>query len=166
MRWLQSLTAALLLAITLPTLAASPAPEISLKDFSNQTHTLAMYKGKVVLLNFWATWCGPCQVEMPHLQAMYTELKDQGLVVLGISADDARTSSQVRSIVMAKKLTYPVLLDTSTIAVNAYNPSKTLPFNAIIARDGTLAYQHSGYNAGDENTLKTEILGLLAQTTP
>ena len=159
MRWLSALT---LLVLTLTALAGTPAPEISLRDLGGQQYTLSSYKGKVVLLNFWATWCGPCQVEMPHLQEIYTEFKDKGLVILGISADDARTSSQVRSIVSAKKLTYPVLLDTSSVAVNAYNPSKTLPFNAIIAKDGTLAYQHSGYNAGDETTLRDKIIELLA----
>lgn len=138
------------------------APEFSLRDINNASQTLSQYKGKVVLLNFWATWCGPCQVEMPHLQAMFKELESKGLVVLGISADSARDASKVKPLVMAKGLTYPILLDPQTTVVAQYNPSKTLPYNVLIDRAGNIASVHSGYNPGDEVKLKAEIEKLLA----
>jgi peroxiredoxin len=142
---------------------AGAAMDFSLRDLNNVSHTLSQYKGKVVVMSFWATWCGPCQVEMPHLQAMYTELGPQGLVILGISTDDARTSSQVRTIVNAKKVTYPILLDTDTAVVARYNPAKTLPYTVTVDRAGAVADQHAGYNAGDEVKLKELVVGLLAK---
>jgi peroxiredoxin len=142
------------------------APDFSLRDINNATQTLSQYKGKVVLVNFWATWCGPCQVEMPHLEAMWKELGPKGLVVLGISADSARDASKVKPLAMSKGLTYPVLLDPQTTAVSLYNPTKTLPFNVIVDRSGMIAEVHAGYNPGDEVGLKAKIVELLGAATP
>lgn len=142
------------------------APAFSLRDINNASQTLAQYKGKVVLLNFWATWCGPCQVEMPHLEAMYKELGPKGLVILGISADSARDASKVKPLVMAKGLTYPILLDPQTTVVAQYNPSKTLPYNVLVDRAGNIVSVHSGYNPGDEVKLKAELEALLAAPAP
>jgi cytochrome c biogenesis protein CcmG/thiol:disulfide interchange protein DsbE len=146
--------------------ANGPAPAFSLRDLNNTTQTLAQYKGKVVLLNFWATWCGPCQVEMPHLEAMYKELGPKGLVVLGISADAARDASKVKPLVVSKGLTYPVLLDQQTTVVAAYNPTKTLPYNVLINRAGGIEQVFSGYNPGDEVKLKAAVEALLAKSAP
>ncbi len=142
--------------------AGKPAQDFTLRDTNNATQSLSMYKGKVVLMNFWATWCGPCQVEMPHLQKMYTELGPQGFVVLGISADDAKTTSMVKPLAKNKGLTYPVLLDIQSAVVSQYNPSKTLPYNVLVDRSGNVASVHSGYNAGDEVTLRKAVEALLA----
>jgi len=87
-------------------------------------------------------------------------------MVLGISADDARTSSMVRPIVTSKKLTYPILLDTETKVVSAYDPSKTLPFTVVIDRAGQVVETHAGYNAGDEVALKAKVVELLGQNAP
>jgi peroxiredoxin len=153
--------AALLLATAVAS-AGGAAPEFSLRDLAGVSHTLAESRGKVVLVNFWATWCGPCQVEMPHLQKMHTDLAAKGLVVLGISTDDAKTGSMVKQIVKAKGLTYSVLLDPQTQAVAAYNPSKTLPFTALVDRQGNLAQVFSGYNPGDEVAVRARVEALLA----
>jgi peroxiredoxin len=163
-----ALAGAALVAVapTVPSaLAASSkvAPAFTLRDVNNRSHSLAQYAGKVVLVNFWATWCQPCMVEMPHLEAMYKELGPNGLVVLGISADAARDAGKVKPLVMTKGLTYPVLLDPQTTVVSAYNPSKTMPFNVVVDRDGTIASVHSGYNPGDEVALRNEIMSLLAK---
>lgn len=142
--------------------AGKAAADFSLRDLANTTQTLSQYKGKVVLLNFWATWCGPCQVEMPHLQKMYTDLGPKGFVVIGISTDDARSAAAVKPIVKSKGLTYPVLLDQQTTVVSQYNPAKTLPFNVLIDRDGNIASVFSGYNPGDEVKVRQAVEALLA----
>ncbi len=141
--------------------AGKPAQDFTLRDTNNLNQTLSTYKGKVVLINFWATWCGPCQVEMPHLQRMYTELGPQGLVVLGISADDAKTTSMVKPLAKNKGLTYPVLLDIQSAVVTQYNPSKTLPYNVLVDRKGMVANVYSGYNPGDEVALRKAVEALL-----
>ena len=165
MRWFHFLSLSLAL-LTLPAMAGNAAPDFTLRNLTNEAVTLSGFKGKVVVLSFWATWCNPCQAEMPHLEKMYEDLKDQGLVVVGISADDAKSSSMIRPIVAGKKLTYPVLLDPQTQVVNLYNPNKTLPFTVLIDRAGNLVESHAGYNAGDEVGLREKVVALLGQTSP
>lgn len=146
-----------------PAHAGKAAPDFSLRDLSNQPQTLSQYRGKVVLVNFWATWCGPCKVEMPHLQAMYEELGSKGFVVLGISADDSRSASAVKPTAMSFGLKYPVLQDKDSAVVSQYNPSKTLPYNVVVDRLGNIANVFSGYNPGDEVKVKAAVVALLGQ---
>jgi peroxiredoxin len=153
--------ASLALAMPLAASAADKATDFALRDIDSHDVTLSQYKGQVVVMQFWATWCGPCKVEMPHLQKMYTELKDQGMVVLSVSTDDARTASQVKPFVKKMKYTFPVLLDKESTVVGAYNPSKTLPYLVIIDRNGDVVQRHSGYNPGDEVHVHEEVVAAL-----
>ena len=150
-------------AFATPALAGKAAPDFSLRDLSNQTQTLSQHRGKVVLVNFWATWCGPCKVEMPHLQAMYEELSPKGFIVLGISADDSRSASAVKPTAMSFGLKYPVLQDKDSAVVSLYNPSKTLPYNVVVDRLGNIANVFTGYNPGDEVKVKAAVVALLGQ---
>lgn len=152
--WLRG--AAVTAAIALSSLAhaAEQAPDFSLRDINGQTVTLSEHKGQTVLLSFWATWCGPCKVEMPHLHELYKEKKDQGFTVLSISSDDARSASQVKPYIKKMGYTFPVLLDKESEVTGAYNPLKTLPYTVIINRQGEIAHKHSGYNPGDEVEIK------------
>ncbi len=138
------------------------ATDFTLRDIENRAVSLADYRGSVVLMNFWATWCGPCMQEMPHLQTMYDDLKDQGFVVLSVSTDDARDASKVKPLVKAKRLTFPVVLDKETTVVSQYNPAKTLPYTVLIDRQGKVAKVHQGYNPGDEEAMRAEVEALLA----
>ncbi len=143
--------------------AVGSAAEFSLKDLDGREVKLSSFKGKVVLVNFWATWCGPCQVEMPKLQEIYAELGAKGVQIVGISTDEAKLNAAVKPLVMSKHLTYPILRDPDTKVVSQFNPAKTLPFNMLVGKDGKIASVHSGYNPGDEVKLKEELLALLAK---
>ena len=143
------------------------AADFTLRDLTNKQVTLSDYRGKIVLINFWATYCGPCMVEMPHLQKMYAELQDRGFEVLSISIDEARQASMVNAISKRNRLTFPVLLDKDTSVVSQYNPAKVLPYTILLDADGRIHTIHQGYNPGDEAALKEEILALLdASNTP
>ena len=100
------------------------------------------------------------------MQRLFEKYGPEGLVVLSISTDDARSSAQVKPLIKAKGLTCPVLLDKETSVVSLYNPAKTLPFSVLLDRGGQIAKVHSGYNPGDEVALETEIQGLLTPPTP
>ncbi len=140
------------------------APDFSLRDVDNRAVSLSDYAGKVVLLNFWATWCQPCQVEMPQLDKLQRELGDKGLVVLAISTDDARSASTVKPLVKRNGYTFRVLLDKETKVVSMYNPAKTLPYSVLVDREGRIAYVHMGYTPGDEVEIREKIEALLAGT--
>jgi peroxiredoxin len=142
---------------------AGDASDFTLRDVEGQQVSLSQYQGQVVVMSFWATWCGPCKVEMPHLNDMYVELKDKGLVVLSIATDDARTASQAKMFVKKNGYAFPVLLDTESTVSGVYNPTATLPYTVIIDKQGNKVKEHSGYNPGDEVGLRKEIDELLAK---
>jgi peroxiredoxin len=118
-------------------LSQGPAPEFALANLEGQTVRLADYRGQVVLLNFWATWCTPCEAEMPDLNALYL---DQGekhdFVVVAINkGEDAAT---VRPFVMKRHLAFPVLLDeTGDVSVKRF-AVRVLPMSLIIDREGVI----------------------------
>lgn len=149
--------------VVAPPAQAASATDFALRDLNGTQHKLSQYAGKVVLLNFWATWCGPCQVEMPHLEAMHKELGPKGLVILGISTDDAKLDATVKPLVKGKGLTYTILRDPQTTVVSQFNPAKTLPFNVLVDKAGQVAKVHAGYNPGDEVALKAELVELMAK---
>ena len=114
-------------------------------------------------MSFWATWCGPCKVEMAHLHEMYEELKDDGFVVLSVSSDDARTTSQVKPYIKRKRYNFPVVLDKKSTVTLSYNPTKTLPYSVLVGKDFSVSKRYSGYNPGDEVKVKKDILEELAK---
>ena len=115
--------------------------DLTVKDMNGASVRLADYKGKVILLNFWATWCGPCQAEIPELVDTYAEYKDRGVVILGISIDD--TAETLRAYAAQKRMTYPVLLMQDDID-QAYGPIFGVPVTYFIGRDGTISKKHFG----------------------
>lgn len=143
---------------------ADPAPAFTLRNTDGDNVSLSDFEGNVVLVDFWATWCGPCKQELPHLQEMVDELGDQGLTVLAISTDDARDKAKVKPYIRRSGFTMPVLYDTQSEVLTAYNPAKTLPFLVVVGRDGQIAGVHSGYNPGDEVALREEVEALLTST--
>lgn len=155
------LSALLGLFLLAPAAYSQTAPDFTLPDLNRQQISLSDYRGQVVVVDFWATWCGPCQVEMPHLQAIYDDLHERGVQVLAVSVDEARTASRVKPHIMSRGFTFPVLLDTSTEVVARYNPQMILPYVVVVDQSGKIVYRHSGYSAGDEVELRSVVMGLL-----
>ena len=127
-----------------------------LKDQNNLPVKLADYKGKVVLVNFWATWCGPCKTEIPAFVQLYSEYKDKGLVIAGISIDDSPET--LRPFAKEWKMQYPILLMQSDIE-DAYGPFYGVPTSYLLARDGTICTKHIG--PASKEAFEHEIRALL-----
>ncbi len=119
----------------------SVAPDFSLQDLNGQPLELASYRGKVVLLDFWATWCTPCRGEIPHFVEFQNKYRDQGLQVIGISMDDG--PRPVREFYQRFKMNYPVALGNEKVA-DAYGGVLGLPVTFLIGRDGRVAAKYVG----------------------
>jgi peroxiredoxin len=112
------------------------APDFELKSLDGRTAKLSDYRGKTVLLNFWATWCAPCRVEMPTLVALYEKYHTQGLEIIGVSMDDG-SQERVAKFASEMKINYPILLGNSSVADN-YGGLRLLPQTVFISRDGKI----------------------------
>jgi peroxiredoxin len=135
-----------------------PTPKFSLKDASGQSVRPADYQGKVVLLDFWATWCGPCKIEIPWFMEMEREYKDKGFAVLGISMDEDGWNA-VKPYVQNMKMNYRVLLGNDEVST-AYGGLDSLPTTLLIDRQGKIASVHVGITMGKEE-FKNAIVQLL-----
>ena len=163
-RWIIAATAALALALlTFPMLtggggalsvANTPAPEgatckgegvanldLTLKDPSGGTVKMADYKGKVVLLNFWGTWCPPCRVEIPGFIEVQNAYRDKGFEIVGVAVED--TADAVKSFAAEMKINYALAMSQEDVE-NAYGPIYGLPLSFFIARDGSICRKHFG----------------------
>jgi thiol-disulfide isomerase/thioredoxin len=133
------------------------APEFSLTDINGAKLALSDYQGKVVLLDFWATWCGPCRIEIPEFVQMEQRYRDQGFAVLGVAMQD--TPDSVGKFYQQFKLNYPVAMGNSQLAA-LYGGIFGLPTSFLIGRDGRIYSQHSGTTGAD--VFESEIQQLLA----
>ena len=135
---------------------------IVLKDLNNKEFKLDNYIGKkVVMLNFWATWCSPCKKELPVLDKLYNDYKDEGFVVLSVSLDDSSEFSDVKSFISSNKLTLPVLLDPNSECSDYYNPSKDAPYSILFDKSGKIIKKYLGFHSGDEEEIENLIKSLL-----
>ncbi len=120
----------------------NPAPDFELMDVTGKPVKLSDFKGKVVLLNFWATWCGPCKVEIPWFIEFEQKYKDQGLVVLGVSMDEEGWA-MVKPYLESAKVNYRVVIGTDRVGT-LYGGVESLPTTFMIDRDGKIASTHIG----------------------
>jgi len=139
-----------------PGMTGSPAAAFSLQDLNGKPLTLADYSGKVVLLNFWATWCTPCRGEIPQFVDFQNTYGSQGLQLIGISMDDDPTP--VRAFYQQFKMNYPVAIGSASLA-ESYGGVLGLPVTLLIGRDGRIAARYVG--ATDLNALQQKIQSLL-----
>jgi peroxiredoxin len=124
------------------------APEFALKDSNGQTVHLTDYKGKVVLLDFWATWCGPCKVEIPWFIEFEQQFKDRGFAVLGVSMDEDGWDA-VKPYIEDHKINYRVMLGNEQVS-DIYGGLDSLPTTLLIDREGKIASVHIGLSLGKE----------------
>lgn len=139
------------------TVARQLAPEFSLTDLSGKTLDLAAFRGKVVLLDFWATWCAPCRTEIPHFVDLQNRYRDRGLQVIGISLDD--DPAAVREFYQQLGMNYPVAIGDAALA-ERYGGILGLPVALVIGCDGRIYSHHAGET--DVSVFEREIQPLLA----
>ena len=123
------------------------APDFTLKSLDGGNLRLAEYRGQVVLINFWASWCGPCRQEMPLLDRLHHRYEDTGFAVLGINVEGDSDSAQ--EIVDKTKVTFPILIDDGQKVSELYS-LEAMPSTVVVDRDGVIRYVHLGYKPGDE----------------
>jgi len=134
-----------------------PAPEFALKDIDGRTVNLSDYKGKVVLLNFWATWCGPCKIEIPWLIDFEQKYKDRGFAVIGVAMDDDGWQA-VKPYLAQSKINYRVILGDDSVST-LYGGVESLPTTFILDQDGKIASTHIGLVS--KSDYENEIVQLL-----
>lgn len=125
-----------------PAVANYPAPELTLSDLGGASHSLAEYRGQVVLVNLWATWCEPCKKEMPALQAFYSKHQDDGFVIIAVN--DGDPTEDVIQFAKDFKLTFPIWLDPTYIATEQAFKTLGLPSSYVIDRNGIVRLQWMG----------------------
>ncbi len=142
---------------------SSFAPDFRVTDLKGKTISLSDYKGKVLFLNFWATWCPPCRAEIPDFIEAYTQEKANGFEILGISVD-TKGKPEVAAFVDQYKINYPIVLETKENIqklINDYQPGQYIPTTIIIDKSGMIRHKQVG--AIDKETLLKYFRELAAQ---
>jgi peroxiredoxin len=118
----------------------------TLKDIDGKNVDLNTYKGNVVLLDFWATWCQPCKKEIPGFVDLYNKYKDRGFVVIGVSVDEAGSFSILKKFAKRFNMNYPVLVGHDREDIKkAFAPISGFPTTFVISRDGKICFRHTGF---------------------
>jgi peroxiredoxin len=135
----------------------SAAPDFVAKDLAGNARRLADYRGKVVLIDFWSTYCEPCKEEFPHIEALYRAKRDRGLEVIAVSMDDSDAASEVAKIAQRFGLEFPIVIDDGSQISRAYDPGRKAPLVVLVGRTGEVLDVRSGYSPGDETSLAEAV---------
>ncbi|MEM1416855.1 MAG: TlpA disulfide reductase family protein [Myxococcota bacterium] len=147
--------------VALPALAieqGARAPEIGLRDTAGQPVRLGELRGKVVLVDFWASWCAPCRQEMPALERLHTRYADRGLVIVGVNID--RDEANMRGFLERTPVSFRVVHDGSHQVADRYAPPR-MPSSYLVDQRGVIRYVHEGYRRGDAEEIERRIRDLL-----
>jgi thiol-disulfide isomerase/thioredoxin len=156
-------TLLLVALVSLPALAvtpAGPAPQFKLDSMAGKPVSLDQYKGQVVMINFWASWCGPCRTEMPILEKLHAKYKPMGFTMIGVNVEP--DSSLAANWLKTTPVTFPILFDTKSEVSKLYSVAG-MPNTVIIDRKGNLRWLHRGYKPGDENEYLDQIRALVRE---
>ena len=137
-----------------------PAPDFALKSASGENLRLSEYRGDVVMINFWATWCGPCRQEMPLLDELYTRYQRVGFNLLGVNIDD--DAAGALKMVQELGVNFPVLFDSRKEVSRLYEV-EAMPTTVLLDREGRVRHVHHGYKPGYEEKYLAEIRSLLRE---
>lgn len=150
--------------LALPALAAdptgAPAPQFTLAARSGSSVSLAQYKGQVVMLNFWASWCGPCRQEMPLLESIYKKYNRLGFTLIGVNVEP--DSNAANDWLKQTPVSFPILYDKESKVSKMYDVAG-MPSTVIIDRSGKVRVLHRGYKPGDENEYLDSIRTLVRE---
>jgi peroxiredoxin len=153
------------LIVALPALAlttSAPAPNFTLASNAGKPVSLAQFKGQVVMINFWATWCGPCRQEMPHLEAIHKKYGKMGFTMLGVNVEPDSKAATTWLSKQGTPVSFPILFDTDSKVSKLYNVAG-MPSTVIVDRKGKVRVLHKGYKPGDENTYLNSIRTLIRE---
>ena len=136
------------------------APNFTLASNGDSNIQLSELRGKVVMVNFWATWCGPCRQEMPELDKLYQRYSSAGFEILGVNVEQDR--AEPLAMLKKKPVTFPILFDTESIVSRLYDVS-AMPTTVLIDRDGNLRQLYKGYKPGYEDKYRADIRALIKE---
>jgi peroxiredoxin len=151
---------ALFAAAAIAGVAEAPAPDFTLKSNSGANLRLSELRGEVVMINFWASWCGPCRQEMPILSELHDKYKAMGFTVLGVNVEE--NSSEARKLLKEMPVSFPVLFDNDSSVSKRYDVV-AMPSTVLVDRDGNVRYLHKGYKPGLENTYVEQVRSLIRE---
>jgi peroxiredoxin len=163
---IKNLTLGLLVTVFAVTSLASSglegqvAPDFALKSSTGENLRLSEYRGNVVMINFWATWCGPCRQEMPLLDELYTRYERVGFRLLGVNIDD--DSRRAMQMIEDLGVSFPVLFDTRKEVSKLYEV-EAMPVTVLVDREGNVRYVHHGYKPGYEDKYLDQVRSLLRE---
>jgi thiol-disulfide isomerase/thioredoxin len=159
--WLRASAFAATLAVsTLVSASVSHAPTFTLPSRGGDNVSLDQLKGQVVMINFWASWCGPCRQEMPLLEQMYKRYSPLGFTLLGVNVE--ANSKDAEKLLANVPVSFPVLFDKDNKVSKLYDVN-AMPSTVFIDRKGNVRYLHRGYKAGDESEYLNQIRALLKE---
>ena len=162
---LKHLYLTLLCLVSLMGVPATPgtidyAPDFALKGATGDNLRLSELRGQVVMINFWASWCGPCRQEMPHLEDLYQRYEPLGFTLLGVNVEKNRKKAD--QMLNDMPVSFPILFDSRNEVSKLYGVI-AMPSTVLIDRDGTIRYIHNGYKAGYEQEYQTQIRSLIKE---
>ena len=137
-----------------------PAPDFTLESRSGETLRLEDHRGEVEMLNFWASWCGPCRQEMPLMDELYSQYKDLGFTILAVNVDENR--EEAHRFLDKVPVNYPILYDPESSVSELYEV-QAMPTTVMIDRDGNARYLHYGYQPGYEDEYEQQIRELVRE---